>query len=228
MTESDASRARVDDLDASASSVVVGAMTFRFTLHEPFQPADLTEPSRSRSIGVVGLIVALHQPRNPIGWILPRSVGRRRRRLRSPAGVRAYWVETLSPERSRRSRSRGVDRQLDLGSRSSPCCSHPVPAVPRRAPRRHRDGDRSPGGSRSRRRCGRRLVRAQRRFRLPNACNERRPQPVRAPSLIASAVTVVRIALSFVMIGLMAADASSLVIRYPAVAWDERRDRSAG
>src|SRR6185295_11760832 len=76
--------------------VMVGAMTFRFTLHEPFQPADLTEPLAFASIGVVGLIVALHQPRNPIGWIyLAVWVGA----AGSFALLQeyAYWVETSHP-----------------------------------------------------------------------------------------------------------------------------------
>ena len=76
--------------------VMVGAMTLRFTLHEPFQPADLSQPLAFAAIGAVGLIVALHQPRNPIGWIyLAVWVG-------AAGGFAllqeyAYWVETSHP-----------------------------------------------------------------------------------------------------------------------------------
>jgi len=74
----------------------IGAFTFRFVQHEPFQPADLSEPLAFASMGVVGLIVALHQPKNPIGWIyLVVWI--------SAAGVfallqeYAYWTEVAHP-----------------------------------------------------------------------------------------------------------------------------------
>ena len=74
----------------------MGAFTFRFVQHEPFQPADLSEPLAFASMGVVGLIVALHQPKSPIGWIyLVVWI--------SAAGVfallqeYAYWTEVAHP-----------------------------------------------------------------------------------------------------------------------------------
>ncbi len=47
----------------------LGSTVFQLVEHEPFQPADLSEPLAFAAIGVVGLIVALHQPRNAIGWL---------------------------------------------------------------------------------------------------------------------------------------------------------------
>ena len=55
-----------------------------------------------------------------------------------------------------------------------------------------------------------------------NANNERATNPFAAPASIASAVTAARIALSFVMIGLMAATVASLLIRYRRSHGDER------
>jgi signal transduction histidine kinase len=47
----------------------VGVFAFRLVRHEPFQPSDITEPFAFAAVGVVGLIVALHQSRNAIGWL---------------------------------------------------------------------------------------------------------------------------------------------------------------
>ena len=76
--------------------VFLAAEIFRFVSHEPFHANDVSEPLAFASIGVVGLIVALHQPRNAIGWIyLTVWIG--------AAGVfaglqeYAYWVETSHP-----------------------------------------------------------------------------------------------------------------------------------
>ena len=68
---------------------------FRIVSHEPFQADDLSELAFA-AIGAVGLIVALHQPRNAIGWTdLTVWLG--------AAGVfaglqeYAYWVEASHP-----------------------------------------------------------------------------------------------------------------------------------
>jgi signal transduction histidine kinase len=47
----------------------VGVFAFRIARHEPFQPSDFTEPLAFAAVGIVGLVVALHQPRNAIGWM---------------------------------------------------------------------------------------------------------------------------------------------------------------
>jgi signal transduction histidine kinase len=47
----------------------VGVFAFRIARHEPFEPSDFTEPLAFAAVGVVGLVVALHQPRNAIGWM---------------------------------------------------------------------------------------------------------------------------------------------------------------
>ena len=74
----------------------VGSTVFQLVEHEPFQPADLSEPLAFAAIGIVGLIVALHQPRNAIGWLyLAVWLG--------SAGVfavmqhYAYWAATSRP-----------------------------------------------------------------------------------------------------------------------------------
>ncbi len=75
--------------------VFLATEIFRFVSHEPFQADDLSELAFA-AIGAVGLIVALHQPRNAIGWIyLTVWLG--------AAGVfaglqeYAYWVEVSHP-----------------------------------------------------------------------------------------------------------------------------------
>jgi signal transduction histidine kinase len=77
--------------------VFLATETFRFVSHEPFHANDFSEPFAFASIGVVGLIVALHQPRNAIGWIyLTVWIG--------AAGIfagmqeYAYWAETSHPD----------------------------------------------------------------------------------------------------------------------------------
>jgi signal transduction histidine kinase len=45
------------------------ALTMRLIQRETFQPSDLSQPLAFAAIGVVGLAVAIHQPKNAIGWI---------------------------------------------------------------------------------------------------------------------------------------------------------------
>ena len=75
--------------------VFLAAGIFRFVSREAFQANDLSELAFA-SIGVVGLIVALHQPRNAIGWIyLTVWLGA----AAVFAGLQeyAYWVEVSHP-----------------------------------------------------------------------------------------------------------------------------------
>jgi len=198
--------------------VVVGAMTFRFTLHEPFQPADLTEPLAFASIGVVGLIVALHQPRNPIGWIyLAVWVG-------AAGGFAllqeyAYWVETSHPA------APGEPIAVWLGNWTwvpifSLLLTYPFLLFP--------DGHLpSPRWRPVAWGIAIASVLWSASFALnggsdyTNAQNEHVRNPFAPASLVATA-DVVRIALSFVMIGFMAATVASLVIRYRRSRADER------
>jgi hypothetical protein len=48
----------------------VGGTAFRVIVHQPFHPADFSEPAAFAAIGLVGVIVSVHQPRNAI-----RSIG---------------------------------------------------------------------------------------------------------------------------------------------------------
>jgi signal transduction histidine kinase len=45
------------------------ALMMRLIQRETFQPSDLSQPLAFAAIGVVGLAVAIHQPKNAIGWI---------------------------------------------------------------------------------------------------------------------------------------------------------------
>ena len=198
--------------------VIVGAMTFRFTLHEPFHPSDLSEPLAFASIGVVGLIVALHQPRNPIGWIyLVVWIG--------AAGIfamlqeYAYWVETSHPT------APGEPIAVWLGNWTwvpifSLLLTYPFLLFP--------DGH-LPSSRWRPVAWGIAITSVlwSASFALnggsdyTNAQNEHVRNPFAPASLVATA-DVVRIVLSFVMIGFMAATVASLVIRYRRSRADER------
>ena len=51
------------------AALFVGVLAIQIIRHEPFRPSDVTEPFAFAAVGVVGLIVARHQPRNAIGWM---------------------------------------------------------------------------------------------------------------------------------------------------------------
>jgi signal transduction histidine kinase len=196
----------------------VGTFVFRFVRHERFQPSDLSEPIAFAAMGLVGLIVALHQPRNPIGWIyLVVWI--------SAAGVfallqeYAYWVETSHAS------APGEPIAVWIGNWAwvpifTLLLTYPFLLFP--------DGDLpSPRWRPAAWGIAITSVFWSISFALnggsdyTNANNEHVRNPF-APASLATTIDVVRIALSFVMIGFMAATVASLVIRYRRSRGDER------
>jgi signal transduction histidine kinase len=196
----------------------VGAFAFRIGQHEPFQPADLSEPIAYAAMGVVGLIVALHQPKNPIGWIyLVVWIG--------AAGIFALvqeyanWVETSHATAPGEPIAVWISNwawvPIFTLLLTYPFLLFPdghLPS-PRWRPVAWGIAITSAlwtisfalnGGS-----------------DYTNANNEHVRNPF-APASLAPAIDVVRIVLSFVMIGLAAATVASLVIRYRRSHGDER------
>jgi signal transduction histidine kinase len=196
----------------------VGAFAFRIGQHEPFQPADLSEPIAYAAMGVVGLIVALHQPRNPIGWVyLVVWIG--------AAGIFALvqeyanWVETSHATAPGEPIAVWISNwawvPIFTLLLTYPFLLFPdghLPS-PRWRPVAWGIAITSALWSIS--------------FALnggsdyTNANNEHVRNPF-APASLAPAIDVVRIVLSFVMIGLAAATVASLVIRYRRSYGDER------
>jgi signal transduction histidine kinase len=196
----------------------VGAFAFRIGQHEPFQPADLSEPIAYAAMGVVGLIVALHQPKNPIGWIyLVVWIG--------AAGIFALvqeyanWVETSHATAPGEPIAVWISNwawvPIFTLLLTYPFLLFPdghLPS-PRWRPVAWGIAITSALWSIS--------------FALnggsdyTNANNEHVRNPF-APASLAPAIDVVRIVLSFVMIGLAAATVASLVIRYRRSHGDER------
>jgi signal transduction histidine kinase len=196
----------------------VGAFAFRIEQHEPFRPADLSEPIAYAAMGVVGLIVALHQPKNPIGWIyLVVWIG--------AAGIFALvqeyanWVETSHATAPGEPIAVWISNwawvPIFTLLLTYPFLLFPdghLPS-PRWRPVAWGIAITSAlwtisfalnGGS-----------------DYTNANNEHVRNPF-APASLAPAIDVVRIVLSFVMIGLAAATVASLVIRYRRSHGDER------
>jgi signal transduction histidine kinase len=196
----------------------VGAFAFRIGQHEPFRPADLSEPIAYAAMGVVGLIVALHQPKNPIGWIyLVVWIG--------AAGIFALvqeyanWVETSHATAPGEPIAVWISNwawvPIFTLLLTYPFLLFPdghLPS-PRWRPVAWGIAITSAlwtisfalnGGS-----------------DYTNANNEHVRNPF-APASLAPAIDVVRIVLSFVMIGLAAATVASLVIRYRRSHGDER------
>jgi signal transduction histidine kinase len=200
-------------------AMFLGVFAFRLIRHESFQPSDITEPLAFAAVGVVGLIVAIHQPRNAIGWIY-LVVWIFAAGLFAVVQEYAYWVETSHAS------ALGEPIAVWLGNwtwvpiftllLTYPFLLFPdghLPS-PRWRPVAWAIAITSAlwsitfalnGGS-----------------DYTNANNERATNPFGAPASIASAVTAARIVLSFVMIGLMAATVASLVIRYRRSHGDER------
>jgi signal transduction histidine kinase len=196
----------------------VGAFAFRIGQHEPFRPADLSEPIAYAAMGVVGLIVALHQPKNPIGWIyLVVWIG--------AAGIFALvqeyanWVETSHATAPGEPIAVWISNwawvPIFTLLLTYPFLLFPdghLPS-PRWRPVAWGIAITSALWSIS--------------FALnggsdyTNANNEHVRNPF-APASLAPAIDVVRIVLSFVMIGLAAATVASLVIRYRRSHGDER------
>jgi signal transduction histidine kinase len=196
----------------------VGAFAFRIEQHEPFRPADLSEPIAYAAMGVVGLIVALHQPKNPIGWIyLVVWIG--------AAGIFALvqeyanWVETSHATAPGEPIAVWISNwawvPIFTLLLTYPFLLFPdghLPS-PRWRPVAWGIAITSALWSIS--------------FALnggsdyTNANNEHVRNPF-APASLAPAIDVVRIVLSFVMIGLAAATVASLVIRYRRSHGDER------
>ena len=200
-------------------AMFLGVFGFRLIRHESFQPSDITEPLAFAAVGVVGLIVAIHQPRNAIGWIY-LVVWIFAAGLFAVVQEYASWVETSHAS------APGEPIAVWLGNwtwvpiftllLTYPFLLFPdghLPS-PRWRPVAWAIAITSAlwsitfalnGGS-----------------DYTNANNERATNPFAAPASIASAVTGARIALSFVMIGLMAATVASLLIRYRRSHGDER------
>jgi signal transduction histidine kinase len=200
-------------------AMFLGVFAFRLIRHESFQPSDITEPLAFAAVGVVGLIVAIHQPRNAIGWIY-LVVWIFAAGLFAVVQEYAYWVETSHAS------APGEPIAVWLGNwtwvpiftllLTYPFLLFPdghLPS-PRWRPVAWAIAITSAlwsitfalnGGS-----------------DYTNANNERATNPFAAPASIASAVTGARIVLSFVMIGLMAATVASLLIRYRRSRGDER------
>ncbi|HEY6680663.1 MAG TPA: GAF domain-containing sensor histidine kinase [Actinomycetota bacterium] len=200
-------------------AMFLGVFAFRLIRNESFQPSDITEPLAFAAVGVVGLIVAIHQPRNAIGWIY-LVVWIFAAGLFAVVQEYAYWVETSHAS------APGEPIAVWLGNwtwvpiftllLTYPFLLFPdghLPS-PRWRPVAWAIAITSAlwsitfalnGGS-----------------DYTNANNERATNPFAAPASIVSAVTAARIALSFVMIGLMAATVASLLIRYRRSLGDER------
>ncbi len=200
-------------------AMFLGVSGFRLIRHESFQPSDITEPLAFAAVGVVGLIVAIHQPRNAIGWIY-LVVWIFAAGLFAVVQEYASWVETSHAS------APGEPIAVWLGNwtwvpiftllLTFPFLLFPdghLPS-PRWRPVAWAIAITSAlwsitfalnGGS-----------------DYTNANNERATNPFAAPASIASAVTAARIVLSFVMIGLMAATVASLLIRYRRSHGDER------
>jgi signal transduction histidine kinase len=200
-------------------AMFLGVFAFRLIRNESFQPSDITEPLAFAAVGVVGLIVAIHQPRNAIGWIY-LVVWIFAAGLFAVVQEYAYWVETSHAS------APGEPIAVWLGNwtwvpiftllLTYPFLLFPdghLPS-PRWRPVAWAIAITSAlwsitfalnGGS-----------------DYTNANNERATNPFAAPASIVSAVTAARIALSFVMIGLMAATVASLLIRYRRSHGDER------
>jgi signal transduction histidine kinase len=200
-------------------AMFLGVFAFRLIRHESFQRSDITEPLAFAAVGVVGLIVAIHQPRNAIGWIY-LVVWIFAAGLFAVVQEYASWVETTHAS------APGEPIAVWLGNWTwvpifTLLLTYPFLLFP--------DGHLpSPrwrpvalaialtsalwsitfalnGGS-----------------DYTNANNEPATNPFAAPASIASAVTAARIVLSFVMIGLMAATVASLLLRYRRSHGDER------
>ena len=200
-------------------AMFLGVFGFRLIRHESFQPSDITEPLAFAAVGVVGLIVAIHQPRNAIGWIY-LVVWIFAAGLFAVVQEYASWVETSHAS------APGEPIAVWLGNwtwvsiftllLTFPFLLFPdghLPS-PRWRPVAWAIAITSALWSIT--------------FALndgsdyTNANNERATNPFAAPASIASAVTAARIVLSFVMIGLMAATVASLLIRYRRSHGDER------
>jgi signal transduction histidine kinase len=200
-------------------AMFLGVFAFRLIRHESFQPSDITEPLAFAAVGVVGLIVAIHQPRNAIGWIY-LVVWIFAAGLFAVVQEYASWVETSHPS------APGEPIAVWLGNWTwvpifTLLLTYPFLLFP--------DGHLpSPRWRPVARAIAITSALWSITFALnggsdyTNASNERATNPFAAPATIASAVTVARIVLSFVMIGLMAATVASLLIRYRRSHGDER------
>ena len=203
----------------AGTAMFLGVFAFRLIRHESFQPSDITEPLAFAAVGVVGLVVAIHQPRNAIGWIYLVvwifAAG-------LFAGLQEYasWVETSHAS------APGEPIAVWLGNwtwvpiftllLTYPFLLFPdghLPS-PRWRPVAWAIAITSTLWSIT--------------FALngggdyTNGSNEPATNPFAAPASIAPTVTAARIVLSFVMIGLMAATVASLLIRYRRSHGDER------
>jgi len=199
--------------------VFVAVFVFRILDRAAYQPSDVTEPVAFAAIGVVGLVVALHQPKNPIGWIyLVVWIGAAG--IFAAVGEYASWVETSHPS------APGEPIAVWLSNwawvpiftllLTYPFLLFPdghLPS-PRWRPLAWAAGITSAfwsvtfalnGGS-----------------DYTNANNQHVENPFAAPSSVAPAVDALRVLLSFVMIGFMAAAVASLVVRYRRSQGDER------
>lgn len=80
-----AGRARVSRLASPRAAVMLGVLVLAFMIAEPLlaslahQDADVSNGSVpvwfSAAFGVVGLVVAMRKPRNPLGWIILATAG---------------------------------------------------------------------------------------------------------------------------------------------------------
>ena len=134
----------------------VGSTVFQLVEHEPFQPADLSEPLAFAAIGVVGLIVALHQPRNAIGWLLlwtTLTIGPTGFRVRRNTPKVHAWLPTPAPFPVASFGGLGV--QLGVGSGLQLHPYRPFSPVSRRPSPLDDHGGRSHGRSASVPCCGR-------------------------------------------------------------------------
>jgi signal transduction histidine kinase len=200
-------------------AMFLGVFAFRLIRHESFQPSDITEPLAFAAVGVVGLIVAIHQPRNAIGWIY-LVVWIFAAGLFAVVQEYASWVETSHAS------APGEPIAVWLGNWTwvpifTLLLTYPFLLFP--------DGHLpSPRWRPVARAIAITSALWSITFALnggsdyANGNNEPVTNPFAAPASIASAVTAARIVLSIVMLGLMAATVASLLIRYRRSRGDER------
>jgi signal transduction histidine kinase len=193
------------------------ALTMRLMQRETFQPSDLSQPLAFAAIGVVGLAVAIHQPKNAIGWIYLVV-------WLAAAGIfallqeYAYWVAVSHPD------APGGAAAVWLGNwgwvpifvllLTYPFLLFPDGHLPSPRWRKVAYAIAIAGTLWS-------LSFALESADYTDALGRHVPNPF-APEALAPFFDGARVLLSFVVIGLMAATVGSLVVRYRRSRGDER------
>jgi hypothetical protein len=193
------------------------ALMMRLIQRETFQPSDLSQPLAFAAIGVVGLAVAIHQPKNAIGWVYLVV-------WLAAAGIfallqeYAYWVAVSHPD------APGGAAAVWLGNwgwvpifvllLTYPFLLFPDGHLPSPRWRKVAYAISIAGTLWS-------ISFALESADYTDALSRHVPNPF-APEALAPFFDGARVLLSFVVIGLMAATVGSLVVRYRRSRGDER------